>query len=174
MKTCKNLKIYLLFVAIFLSNIYGQNLYSKSPQPESVELITYSDIDSILTNDCEIIEKDKDHWEFKYKSRKIFILYERDKDRLKMFSAITRSNDLTKNDMKEVLTSNFEKTFDVRYSFYKGWLWSNFSHKISELTINEFLDARDQVFTLSKNYGTYYMSINPVWDEDKKDNIFKN
>ena len=174
MKTCKYLKINILFMVIILSINYGQNLYSKSHHPESLELITYSYIDSILMSDCEIIEKDKDHWEFKFKSRKIFILYERDKDRLKMFSAISRSNDLTKNDMKEILTANFEKTFDVRYSFYKGWLWSNFSHKISELTINEFLDARDQVFTLSKNYGTYYMSINPVWDEKTKDNIFKN
>jgi hypothetical protein len=163
----------LTIVFLFISNIVGQNLHSKSPIAESLELITYSDIDSILSIDCEIMEKDKDHWEFKFKSRKIFILFEKDKDRIKMFSAITRSNDLTKNEMKEILTANFEKTYDVRYSFYKGWLWANFSHKISELTINEFLDTREQIFTLAKNYGTYYMSINPVWNEDKKDNIFK-
>ena len=130
------LKFY--FILFLISISVGQNLYSKLPIAESLELITFNDIDSIITSDCEIIEKDKEHWEFKFKSRKIFILYERDKDRLKMFSAISRSNDLTKNDMKEILTANFEKTFDVRYSFYKGWLWSNFSHKISELTINEF------------------------------------
>ena len=163
----------LTIVFLFISNIVGQNLYSKSPIAESLELITYSDIDSILSIDCEIMEKDKDHWEFKFKSRKIFILFEKDKDQIKIFSAITRSNDLTKNEMKEILTANFEKTYDVRYSFYKGWLWANFSHKISELTINEFLDTREQIFTLAKNYGTYYMSINPVWNEDKKDNIFK-
>ena len=165
---------YILFCLSFLSLEFGQNLFKKIPKAESIELITYADIDSILSIDSEIIEKDKDHWEFKYKSRKIFILFERDKDRIKIFSAITRSNDLTKKDMREVLTANFEKTFDVRFSFYKGWLWSNFSHKISELTINEFIDARDQIFTLSKNYGSYYMSINPVWDESEKDNIFKN
>ena len=166
--------LYLILSILFVFPTYGQNLYSKTPTAESLELLTYSDIDSILTSDSQIIEKDKDHWEFKYKSRKIFILFERDKDRIKMFSAITRSNDLTKNDMKEILTANFENTYDIRYSFYKGWLWSNFSHKISELTINEFLDAREQVFTLAKNYGTYYMSIDPVWDEKEKDNLFKN
>ena len=165
---------YILFCLSFLSLEFGQNLFKKIPTAESIELITYADIDSILSIDSEIIEKDKDHWEFKYKSRKIFILFERDKDRIKIFSAITRSNDLTKKDMREVLTANFEKTYDVRFSFYKGWLWSNFSHKISELTINEFIDARDQIFTLSKNYGSYYMSIDPVWDESEKDNIFKN
>ena len=165
---------YILFCLLFLSFEFGQNLFKKIPTSESIELITYADIDSILSIDSEIIEKDKEHWEFKYKSRKIFILFEREKDRIKIFSAITRSNDLTKKDMREVLTANFEKTFDVRFSFYKGWLWSNFSHKISELTINEFIDARDQIFTLSKNYGSYYMSIDPVWDESEKDNIFKN
>ena len=162
------------FILFLISISVGQNLYSKSPIAESLELITFDDIDSIITSDCEIIEKDQEHWEFNYKSRKIFILFEKDKDRLKMFTAITRSNDLTKNEMKEILTANFEKTYDVRYSFYKGWLWANFSHKISELTINEFIDARDQIFTLAKNYGTYFMSIDPVWDEDSKDNIFKN
>tara|TARA_B000000557_G_C20659377_1_gene394031 strand:+ start:169 stop:681 length:513 start_codon:yes stop_codon:yes gene_type:complete len=165
---------YILFCLLFLSFEFGQSLFKKIPTADSIELITYADIDSILSIDSEIIEKDKDHWEFKYKSRKIFILFERDKDRIKIFSAITRSNDLTKKDMREVLTANFEKTFDVRFSFYKGWLWSNFSHKISELTIDEFIDARDQIFTLSKNYGSYYMSIDPVWDESEKDNIFKN
>ncbi|MED5475911.1 MAG: hypothetical protein VX770_07785 [Candidatus Neomarinimicrobiota bacterium] len=164
---------YILFCLLFLSFEFGQSLFKKIPTADSIELITYADIDSILSIDSEIIEKDKDHWEFKYKSRKIFILFERDKDRIKIFSAITRSNDLTKKDMREVLTANFEKTFDVRFSFYKGWLWSNFSHKISELTIDEFIDARDQIFTLSKNYGSYYMSIDPVWDESEKDNIFK-
>ena len=164
----------LILFAILVSCSLGQNLFTKTPTAESLELITYSDIDSILTLDSEIIEKDKDHWDFKYKSRKMFILFERDKDRLKMFTAITRSNDLTKNDMKEILTANFEKTYDVKYSFFKGWLWSNYSHKISELTINEFIDARNQVFTLAKNYGTNYMSIEPVWVEEEKDNIFKN
>ena len=165
--------IYFILIFIFPSQNFAQNLYKNIPKAKSLELITYSDIDSILNYDCQIIENDISHWEFKYKSRKMFILFERDKDRIKMFSAITRSNDLTKNDMKEILTANFENTFDIRYSFYKGWLWSNFSHKISELTINEFLDAREQVFILAKNYGTYYMSIEPVWDENEKDNLFK-
>ena len=165
-------KFNLIFLLLSIS--FGQNLYSKSPIAESLELITFNDIDSIITSDCEIIAKDKGHWEFKYHSRKIFILFEKEKNRIKIFTAITRSNDLTKNDMKEILTANFEKTFDVKYSFYKGWLWSNFSHKISELTIDEFIDAREQVFNLAKNYCTYYMSIDPVWDEDSKDNIFKN
>ncbi|MAJ43913.1 MAG: hypothetical protein CMF96_04090 [Candidatus Marinimicrobia bacterium] len=168
------MKLYCLIFILLLLPATSQNLYNKIPKADSIELITYSDIDSILSNDSEIIEKDKDHWEFKYKSRKIFILFERDKDRIKMFTAITRSNDLTKNDMKEILTANFENTYDIRYSFYKGWLWSNFSHKISELTINEFIDARSQIFTLAKNYGSYYMSIDPVWDQNKKDNLFKN
>ena len=77
-------------------------------------------------------------------------------------------------DMKEILTANFEKTYDVKYSFLKGWLWSSYSHKISELTINEFIDARSQIFTLAKNYGTNYLSIDPVWEEEQKDNLFKN
>ena len=117
----KILNLILFFILVSCS--FGQNLFTKTPTAESLELITYSDLDSILMLDSEIIEKDKDHWEFKYKSRTMFILFERDKDRLKMFTAITRSIDLTKNDMKEILTANFEKTYDVKYSFFKGWLW---------------------------------------------------
>ena len=78
-------------------------MYSKTQIAESLELITYNDIDSIIISDCEVIEKDQEHWEFNFKSRKIFLLFERDKDRIKMFTAITRSNDLTKNEMKEIL-----------------------------------------------------------------------
>lgn len=167
------MKFIKLFIFIFFVSIsLGQNLFSNIRTAESLRLITYSDIDSIISLDSKIIEKDKEHWEFEYKSRKIFVLFEREKDQLKIFTAITRSNDLTKNDMKDILTANFEKTNDVKYSFYKGWLWSNFSHKISELTINEFIDARSQVFTLAKYYGTYFMSVEPVWEEKNKDNIF--
>ena len=71
-----------------------------------------------------------------------------------------------------IIRSIAQKTYDVRYSFFKGWLWSNYSHKISELTINEFIDARNQIFTLAKNYGTIYMSVEPVWEETETDNIF--
>lgn len=163
--------IIIIFFIGFFQNLTGQE--QNPGEILSGEIVTYEKVDSIIKEMAsEIKEKDANHWVFFYKSRKLIVIYERDKNRINVVHAITRSSDVNKKEMKEILSANWYKTNDVRYSFHDGWLWSGFSHKINTLTESEFIDGIQQVFTLAKNYGTYYMSIDPVWEEEKQDNIF--
>jgi hypothetical protein len=68
--------------------------------------------------------------------------------------------------MRILLEANFDRALDPKYSIYKGFLWSTYTHPLAELTVEQVRDALKQVVVLADNYGTTYTSTDMIFGDN--------
>jgi len=117
----------------------------------------------IRETSTEILEDQLGFWKFEVHDSLVFVLTDETHNRMRIMTPVAELDALPTEQIKVVLSANFDRALDARYCANDGVLWSAYLHPLSELYSHQFLDALDQVVTLSKTFGESYTSSDIVF-----------
>ncbi len=103
------------------------------------------------------------YWEVKYYDRYLLVITDESHNRMRIISPIIEESKLTRKELTASLSANFDKALDVKYALSNEYMWCIFVHPLNELTGDQFLDAMNQVYFGSRNFGTSYVSTDIVF-----------
>lgn len=98
------------------------------------------------------------YWSFLYKDQVILIITDESHNRMRIISPVAETSTMDEPLLKLLMEANFNRALDARYALNGEYLWSAFIHPLAELGDGFFIQALDQVATLSINYGSSYSS----------------
>jgi len=111
----------------------------------------------------EIVEGRLGFWKFEYSDSLLFVITDQSHNRMRAMTPITKLDSISPEEIKILLSANFDRALDARYCVNDDVLWSAYLHPLAELRAYQFLDAISQVATLSKNFGTSFTSSDIVF-----------
>jgi len=120
-------------------------------------------MEKIIIREAEKVEGETGNWQIIFKEIPVFIITDEVHNRMRIMTPITEEKEINAEIMKIMLEANFDKALDSKYSVFKGYVWSVFTHPLAELTVEQFKDALKQVVTLANNYGSSYTSTDLVF-----------
>ena len=120
--------------------------------------MTQDEMEKTVTDIVKVDEANKGYVVFEHKNVKMALISDVDHDRMRIIAPITKYSDITLEQVKKVMESNFHKALDARYAESNDVLYSAFIHPLSPLTEKEIIKALDQVATLALTFGTSYSS----------------
>ena len=88
----------------------------------------------------------------------VFLFSDANHDRMRIFAAIARIEDIQEPVRSVLLTANFHTTLDARYAFSNGFVFAVFMHPISSLTPDHLRSGLAQVVSLVETFGSTYSS----------------
>ncbi len=103
------------------------------------------------------------YWSFEVEKRELVVITDETADRMRIMTPVVEESALSAEDLRVLLTANFDRALDARYAVGRGYLWSVFLHPLTTLTDAQFLDGVGQVVRLAQNYGTSYTSSDLVF-----------
>lgn len=124
---------------------------------------TLSDIKLALAQKATIIEEAESVTEYQLGSIMIYLIVDVDANRMRLMSPVVEEQDLNSEDLKKLMSANFDRALDAKYALSDGVLWSVFAHPLQELYKEQAVDALYQVRNLVSNYGSTYTSTNMVY-----------
>jgi len=110
-----------------------------------------------------IVEDQLGFWKFEIDETLVFVITDESHNRMRIMTPITELDSVSAEEIKILLAANFDRALDARYSAKDNVLWSAFLHPLAELRRHQFLDALNQVVSLSKNFGTSYSSSDIIF-----------
>ena len=110
-----------------------------------------------------VIEDQPGFWKFEAKEKLVFVITDQSHNRMRIMTPIVELESISAEEQQFLLAANFDRALDARYCSNENYLWSAFLHPLRELEDHQFLDALDQVITLSKNFGSSYTSSDLVF-----------
>lgn len=102
-------------------------------------------------------------WQFTFNEVHMVCYTDATHDRMRIMSAIARTEDMTPKQAEEAMDANFHTALDARYATNEGVVYSAFIHPLSPLTDGEARSAIEQVANLSLTFGTTYQSGNLIF-----------
>ena len=151
--------IFLSFFLILSLLLSAQNDSSSS----DIQKMNNIRMDSILKATVDDLEGTLGSWQLNYGERVVLIITDEAANRMRIFSPVIAEDDLTKGQLKEMLSANFHSALDAKYSLYEGFVISIFTHPLEELTDHQFLDALTQVVVLNHTFGSTYQSTDLIF-----------
>lgn len=134
-------------------------VWAQSP----FDKMTNDKMDKVIRRLVVEYEGAKGNWKLSYKNRTVFIITDEPHNRMRIISPVTEEKEVPKDGLKTLLEANFDRALDAKYSLYKGYVWSIFTHPLGELSVEQFKDALNQVVVLADNYGGSYTSTDLVF-----------
>ena len=98
------------------------------------------------------------HWIFKIEGVDLSLVYDEDRDRMRVVAVIAPVNALTPEQIVRCLQANFDTALDARYALANGALWSAFIHPLGSLDREELISGIGQTVNLVTSFGTTYSS----------------
>ncbi|MGI9543930.1 MAG: hypothetical protein ACR2MX_11765 [Cyclobacteriaceae bacterium] len=148
-------KITLLLLLSGLgSGVLAQSAFDK---------MTNEKMGKILHRESKEVEGESGRWQVAYLERMLYIITDENANRMRVMTPIIEEAKMAEDSMKKLLEANFDRALDAKYSLYEGYVWSVFTHPLSELTVEQFKDAMKQVATLADRYGSTYSSTDFVF-----------
>ena len=120
--------------------------------------MTQEEMEKAVIGIVEIEEAKKGYVVFEHKNVKMALVSDVNHDRMRIIAPITKYSEITLEQVKKVMESNFHKALDARYAESNDILYSAFIHPLSPLSETELIKALDQVATLALTFGTSYTS----------------
>lgn len=120
--------------------------------------MTQEEMEKAVIGIVEIEEAKKGYVVFEHKNVKMALVSDVNHDRMRIIAPITKYSEITLEQVKKVMESNFHKALDARYAESNDILYSAFIHPLSALSETELIKALDQVATLALTFGTSYTS----------------
>ena len=149
------LKITLVLLMSGLANgLLAQSAFDK---------MTNEKMGKILHRESQEVEGESGRWQVAYLERVLYIITDENANRMRVMTPIIEETKMEDETMKQLLEANFDRALDAKYSLYEGYVWSVFTHPLSELTVEQFKDAMKQVATLADRYGSSYSSTDFVF-----------
>ncbi|QDU62895.1 hypothetical protein Pan216_37680 [Planctomycetes bacterium Pan216] len=109
------------------------------------------------------IEGEQGAWQFTFADRTLIVLTDDMHDRMRIMTPVARENEIAEEELRVLLSANFDRALDARYALNKGLLWSAFLHPLGTLSDEQFRDGIHQVVTLADNYGTSHASSDLIF-----------
>ncbi len=106
----------------------------------------------------QVLEEEPGYVMFKYLGTKMALLSDKDHDRMRVISPITKYSVLAPGIKDNLMQSNFHSALDARYAVSEDTLYAAFIHPLSSLTEQDFESALRQVFNLAASFGKTYSS----------------
>lgn len=120
--------------------------------------MTQDEMESIISDNAEVIEHKKGYVLFNYKKVRMALISDITHDRMRIIAPITTYSELTVEQKDEIMESNYHRALDARYAASNGALYSAYIHPLSPLTQKQLVGALDQVSTLAMTFGSTYSS----------------
>ena len=98
------------------------------------------------------------HWSFKIEDVRLTLVYDEDRDRMRVIAVIAPVNELTPQQIVRCLQANFDSALDARYALANGALWSAFIHPLGSLGREDLISGIGQTVNLVTSFGTTYSS----------------
>lgn len=147
------MKSFLLILFVLL------NAASLQMQAQSAfDKMTNEKMSKILIREAEDVEGDLGRWQFKYHEFQLYVITDKNANRMRIMTPIIEEKDLEKDQYKVMLEANFDRALDAKYSISQNIVWSVYTHPLGELTVEQFKGALDQVARLAQNFGGSYTS----------------
>ena len=120
--------------------------------------MTQDEMEKAVAGIVEVEEAKKGYVVFEHKNVKMALISDVNHDRMRIIAPITKYSELTLDQVKNMMESNFHKALDARYAESNDVVYSAFIHPMSPLSEAELIKALDQVATLALTFGTSYTS----------------
>lgn len=128
-------------------------------------------MERILREQASKMEGEGGTWLLYYRERLLFVLCDAPRNRVRIFTPITETKNVSAKEMAKMLEANFQSALDAKYSIYEDFVASVFTHPLAELTERQLIDALAQVVTLANTFGqTYSISDLPFGGETGEQN----
>lgn len=96
--------------------------------------------------------------EFKYNKLSLYLISDTVHDRMRIISPVIDYDQLSSEQLHDILESNYHKSLDARYALSDGVLYSTYIHPLSVLTEEQIESAVIQVANLAASFGKDYSS----------------
>jgi len=110
-----------------------------------------------------IHEDNPGFWKFELAETLVFVITDESHNRMRIMTPVSDMDMISSDELKILLNANYDRALDARYCINDDVLWSAFLHPLQELKDHQFLDALNQVVTLSKNFGSTYTSSDLIF-----------
>ena len=127
---------------------------------------SFEDLKLILAKEAIIVEENENAIQYKVGELLLYLIVDESANRMRLMSPIIEEEKLSNEDLKILLSSNFDRALDAKYAISNGVLWSVYAHPLKELYKEQVIDSFNQVRNLVYNYGTSYSSTTVVFGGD--------
>ena len=110
-----------------------------------------------------VLEDQSGFWKFQFAEVLVFVVTDESHNRMRIMTPIRDLDSVSGDVFQVLLAANYDRALDARYCTNDNVLWSAFLHPLRELKSHQFLDALNQVATLSKNFGSSYTSSDLIF-----------
>ncbi|MEL7495410.1 MAG: hypothetical protein AAGJ95_15810 [Cyanobacteria bacterium J06554_11] len=130
---------------------------TQRPQVKQ-QSMTLDNLEAILQDSSNTVEGSNGQWQVSIEGRTLLVLADATNNRMRIFTPITSTGELSAPQIQAVLLANFHTTLDARYALSQDTLVSTFVHPLDSLEENFLRSALLQVATLANNFGSTYSS----------------
>ena len=124
----------------------------------SLEPMNIERLDTILQDTISDIQTKPGQWRFSLNEISIVVLADSSANRMRIVAPIVNANELTAEQVQNMLIANFHTSLDARYAVSNGLVVSTFIHPLDSLQKKDLLSALNQVTSLATTFGTTYSS----------------
>ena len=125
---------------------------------ERLELMTLARLEQILQSEVDGVEGADGQWQFRVSDRTVIVLADVSNDRMRVFSPVIPTEELTGPQVQAMLAANFHTALDARYAVTDGAVVAVYLHPLSTLQADNLRSALRQVVSLAETFGTSYSS----------------
>ncbi len=143
---------------VILFSVWGVGLFSVDCQNMKNE-----EIEEVLLEMAEEISGSLGYWSFTIDSLPMYCVVDQANNRMRIFSPVSRIDNLKKGQLSAILEANFHSVLDVRYAISDDLIWVVFIHPMKELFAHQFRDAVRQVWNAVVTFGTTYSSTDLIF-----------
>ncbi|MCB0634732.1 MAG: hypothetical protein R2824_11310 [Saprospiraceae bacterium] len=155
------MKHLIFLLAVTLCNLNWLN--DTAAQMDNQQLLT------IIEREAEDVGGEIGAWHLSLDDHVLFITTDEENNRIRILTPIVEERDIDAEKMHKMLEANFHSALDAKYSIYKGFVISIFTHPLRELNEAQLIDAMHQVIRLSETFGTTYSSTDILLDGQADD-----
>ena len=148
---------------VFSSLIFLLSAFDLLGQNDTTKM-TNVKLWKILHAEIEGVQGQMGNWQFMFRERPVMIITDVGANRMRIMSPIVEEVRLDSMHYKVMLEANFDRALDAKYAVFNSVVWSVYTHPLEELQADQFIDAMNQVVTLSENFGTTYASTDMVFE----------
>lgn len=131
----------------------------SEPTEFSLEPMNIERLDAILQDSVhEDIQTEPGQWRFSLNDISIIVLADPNANRMRIVAAVVDVEELTTEQVQNMLIANFHTALDARYAVSNGLVVSTFIHPLDSLQEKDLLSAINQVASLATTFGTTYSS----------------
>jgi len=95
---------------------------------------------------------------FEYSKLEVTLVTDATADRMRIVIPIAETTGMNVEVLQRLMQANFDSALDARYAIGQGILWSTFLHRMSSLTVEDFLSGIGQSINIVNTFGTTFTS----------------